>query len=430
MRESIVAEPPGLSSTLARDRDDAGIERDAPAREPGAIVLGETVTAERRPFAALGLVVDEWRALAARALEPNIFYEPAFALAAAPVFAADGGAVLVWSRARAPGPPRRLIGLFPVAEQRRRYGFSWPMLCGWTHPYAPLGVPLVDRDAADAAIAAFLDYVSGDRAGAKILLLPLIAQDRPFALALDRVIARRGGRVALFAPHQRAMLAPGDDRARYLDHAIGRKRRKELRRQRRRLEDSAAVTLATAVSRDAVGAALGEFLALEARGWKGRRGTAALGRAGITRFMETAITGLAADGMARVDRLLVGGRTVAAAITLRSANAAWFFKIAYDETLARASPGVQLTLDITTALLADAGIARVDSCASENHTMIDHLWRERLALADRLVAIGPGHAGTFALVCRLERLRGGAIAMAKRVRDIWQDAWPAPRHRR
>ena len=34
------------------------------------------------------------------ALEPNVFYEPAFAFAAAPVFGPDVGAVLVWSRAR------------------------------------------------------------------------------------------------------------------------------------------------------------------------------------------------------------------------------------------------------------------------------------------------------------------------------------------
>ena len=41
---------------------------------------------------------DEWRDLARRALEPNVFYDPAFALAAAPVFGADAGAVLVWSK--------------------------------------------------------------------------------------------------------------------------------------------------------------------------------------------------------------------------------------------------------------------------------------------------------------------------------------------
>ena len=64
----------------------------------------------------------------------------------------DPGAVLVWSKIRP-----RLIGLFP-ARIERRYGVM-ATLTGWTHPYAPFGVPLVDRDEADAAISGFLDHV-------------------------------------------------------------------------------------------------------------------------------------------------------------------------------------------------------------------------------------------------------------------------------
>ena len=52
------------------------------------------------------------------------------------------------------------------------------MLTGWTHPYAPLGVPLVDRDEADAAIGAFLDHVAADPDTApRWCMLPLIARD-------------------------------------------------------------------------------------------------------------------------------------------------------------------------------------------------------------------------------------------------------------
>src|SRR5580693_1581015 len=56
-----------------------------------------SLTVEWRDFAELSSIVREWRELAERALEPNIFYEPAFALAAAPVFGGNAGALLVWS---------------------------------------------------------------------------------------------------------------------------------------------------------------------------------------------------------------------------------------------------------------------------------------------------------------------------------------------
>ena len=90
--------------------------------------------------------------------------------------------------------------------------------------------------------------------------------------------------------------------------------------------------------------------------------------------------------------------------------------LAYDEGFARSSPGVQLMLDVTEALLADSALAETDSCATANHPMIDRLWRERLALADRLIPLRPT-PHPFALACWLESLRGTAIMAAKAVRD-------------
>ena len=44
----------------------------------------QNLLVERRPLAALDDIVDPWRRLAERAAEPNVFYTPDFALAAAP----------------------------------------------------------------------------------------------------------------------------------------------------------------------------------------------------------------------------------------------------------------------------------------------------------------------------------------------------------
>ncbi|MGC2135815.1 MAG: hypothetical protein WA661_21410, partial [Xanthobacteraceae bacterium] len=86
---------------------------------------------EWRWLAELLSVTDDWRDLAGRAIEPNIFYDPGFALAAASVFGNDVGAVLVWSGTT----PRRLLGFFPAHISERRYGLKLPVLVGWTHPY-------------------------------------------------------------------------------------------------------------------------------------------------------------------------------------------------------------------------------------------------------------------------------------------------------
>lgn len=44
----------------------------------------QSLVTERRALSSLADAIEPWRRLAARAGEPNVFYEPAFALAAAP----------------------------------------------------------------------------------------------------------------------------------------------------------------------------------------------------------------------------------------------------------------------------------------------------------------------------------------------------------
>jgi CelD/BcsL family acetyltransferase involved in cellulose biosynthesis len=375
---------------------------------------GRRLHVQWRELTALADIADAWKALAARALEPNIFYEPAFALAAAPAFGREVGAILVWSDSE----PNRLEGLFPVRVERRRYGLQLPILIGWTHPYAPFGAPLVDRDGAEDAIDAALEFVAADAGLPDLLLLPFAPAAGPFANALALAVFKRQGRIARFAQHGRALLAPSLARANYLAGALTAKKHKELRRQARRLAERGKLYTVTASEPSRIVEALDAFVALESRGWKGRARSAAALDPNIERFMRRAIRALAAAGQARVDRLMLGDRVIAAAVLLRSGWAGWFWKITYDEELARASPGVQLALELTESLLADPTIGRVDSCATPDHPMIDHLWRDRLVLADQLIALGPETGGRFKLACGLEGLRRAAIDAGKWARKL------------
>ncbi|MBX9774354.1 MAG: GNAT family N-acetyltransferase [Xanthobacteraceae bacterium] len=363
----------------------------------------------------LAAFAPELRDLTARAVAPNAFYEPAFMAAAAPVFGRGVMAGLVWRRAM----PRQLTGFFPVAIEQRRYGLRMPMLVGWTHSYGPLGAPLVDRDCADAAVAAWLDHIAADPTLPKLMLMPYLPAEGAVAQAFDAALAHRDGRSEHFALHRRALLAPTGDRAGYLDHAMPHKKRKELRRLRKRLAEIGTLTSTTiAKGPTALTAAVLDFLALEASGWKGRAGTAAKGNDAVHCFVVEAVSALAAEGKASVARLTLDNRAIAAIVTLRSGDEAWCWKIAYDEGFSRASPGVQLLLDVTDDLLADAGIARADSCATPSHPMIDHIWRERLALSDRLMCVAKCDPTLFAHLCRMESLRRSAIDKLKWLRGL------------
>jgi CelD/BcsL family acetyltransferase involved in cellulose biosynthesis len=373
----------------------------------------DSFTVQWLELSELQSIVGDWRELAARALVPNVFYEPAFALAAAPLFGRDVGAVLVWSGTA----PRKLLGLFPARREFRRYGFKLPMLVGWTHPFAPFGAPLVEREAAEPVIAAWLAHVASDSERPGLLLLPYLPQDGPFAAALTAILRRAQMRAADFNRHARALLAPSGDRSAYVEHALGPSQFRELRRTARQLSELGALLFTTATEPDAVAAAVEDFLALEATGWKGEAGAAAAHGGDVRGFVKAAVTALAVERKVAINRVFLDGRPIAAAITLRSGDTAWLWKVASDQALARYSPGVMLAASLTEELVEDASVERADSCVTADHGVMNRTWSERLPLSDLMIATRSD--APFARAERLETMRSTATAAAERVRSLF-----------
>jgi hypothetical protein len=80
------------------------------------------------------------------------------------------------------------------------------------------------------------------------------------------------------------------------------------------------------------------------------------------------------------------------------------FKTAFDEAFARFSPGVLLQID-NLAILDRPEIAWMDSCAAEQHPMIDSLWAERRALIRVTIPLtGVQRRLAYATARTLERL--------------------------
>jgi CelD/BcsL family acetyltransferase involved in cellulose biosynthesis len=333
----------------------------------------------------LGAVsVQAWESLAERAIEPNAFFHPAWTRAVAKHARGKSGAqaLLAWD-----SPSRqRLVGFLPVVSAWRALRVPIPVLVAW-QAYAPLTVPLLDRDATDAGARGLLEAAA--RAGAQAILFSSLASDSAAAHALHRAAARFGGGPHLMNAHTRAMLDATQKPDEAVRNSLGAKKFKELRRQRNRLADAGEITFAVAASPAGVTAALDGFLKLEASGWKGERGTALAKDTGDTEFIRRALADLAANGNAEIATLARDGTPVAAGLLLRHGRRAYFFKIAYDEAAAKMSPGVQLCLNITRHLCADTMIDDADSTAVANHPMIDHIWRGRMQVADVLVPTRP-----------------------------------------
>ena len=354
---------------------------------------------------------DDWSELVESSLESNVFLEPAFTLTSAqhcspahrPVF-------LCVSDLSRGGQNGRLIGLSALEWKHRGFG---AIARGWNSKLGALGTPLLDLVHGAEAFDLMLDWFTRNSRRTAGLLLPAIPAAGPTA----RLIAARALALNLhqrtFDDHFRAVLPAGGDIDAIWRETIRRKRMKELRRQRRRLDDSGQLTWGSARGPGDVRVAFERFMALEARGWKGDQGSALLCDPGVATFARTMTRVLAREGKCRIDSLDLDGEPVAMGITLISGKSAALWKIAYDEDFAGLSPGVQFTLEYTRRQLAEDSINFTDSCAIADHPMIDKIWPERMPMVDIFTAVSPEQSTAFHASAWREDMRRRARRFAK-----------------
>jgi CelD/BcsL family acetyltransferase involved in cellulose biosynthesis len=353
--------------------------------------------------------LSQWRALTDRAIEPNGYYLPPWELAVDTFASGRTGASALLARNETAGAGR-LIGLLPVVSMMRAYKIPLPALVS-AHPYGTLCTPLLDRNRPHDAAAGLLD--AARQAGAHALLLRDVALDGATMNALGEVLQRDGLRPRVLQSQLRACLDATRDADELLRDALGSKKLKELRRQRHRLAEHGAVRFDVARTREDVAAALEIFLHLEASGWKGKRGTALVQDEGDAAFIRRAAPALAENGQCEIVTLHAGTTPVAAGLVLRHQDRAFFFKLGIDEDFAKASPGVQLTLDLTRHLCADPAIATADSTASADHPMINPIWRGRLKMGDVIIPLRRNDPVVTAIHAAM-KLRHGLREAARR----------------
>lgn len=379
----------------------------APARPMRSAALAGCRVLETVP-------VQNWTALLRSAAEPNGFFDPGFALPAARHARGSGAEAALCAYLDS-----TLIGLLPVTNAWHAYRLPLPVMVS-AQPYTMLGTPLLAAEQAETAAEGLLD--AARRAGAQLLDLHMVDLDGTAMAALAAVAKRRGLALTVHREHERAALAVPEDAEAYLRSGMGAKKLKELRRQRHRLDEEGSVAFHRHADSAAIASALERFLALESEGWKGKRGTGLGQDRGDIRFVTEASAALSASGGLEIFEMTLDGRTLAIGLILRQRNTALFFKVAYDESFARYSPGVQLTVELTRQFAEDPEIAFADSAALPGHPMIDHVWRERRRIGNVLIATrsGPIAALCATAIIQRDRLREAAKRLVHTVQSKLQ----------
>lgn len=189
--------------------------------------------------------------------------------------------------------------------------------------------------------------------------------DTSFLPALQRAFRGRGLVVARPLPQRACPSIALDESWLEPERHFNARRRSDFRRMQRAAEKLGKVTfeILSLGIRELPGL-LEEAMAIEARGWKGRSGTALAHDEQQARFYRH-YAGLAAEaGILRLCFMRIDGTAVAMQLAAETERRFWLFKIGYDEACKRCSPG-NLLLRETIRYAAARGLVSYEFLGKE-----------------------------------------------------------------
>lgn len=339
------------------------------------VSLVSSATAELLPIGSIQeALIPSWQKLARNVVEPNIFYEhwtlePAFKhFSTHP----ELHLFLFWA-----GAPMKsdLLGLLPVGPSLQFGRLPVPFVQNWKHHNSFLGTPLVRSGFENQFWTALFQAIDAkDWPG--FLHIRGLTVGGSLDQVLRSVCARQKRRCDLVHSEARALLRSDLDADSYYAETVRGKKRKELRRQANRLGEMGDLQFARHNDDLDLNSWIDEFLTLERQGWKGQNGSALDCADDTRRFFREALFGAASLGQLERHDLRLDGKPLAMLVNFLSGTGSFSFKTTFDEGYARFSPGVLLQLE-NLKILERRDIDWMDSCAAEDHNMIDSLWSGR-----------------------------------------------------
>ncbi len=293
-----------------------------------------------------------------------------------------------------------LVAALPVTRRRARLATP-----------ADWHTPVVEAAALDAAALELLARSLAEAAPAA-LAVDFVEAGSPTATAIPAALRAAGYSIRSQARMHSPYIDLSSGAAAYFDGLESRKKR-ELRRRRRRLDEAGTVGFAVSDGPIGLTSLLDEAFGVEASGWKGRRGTAIASDPAVTAMYRSAAAWAASRGMLVVGTLRLDGRLLAFDLALEHRGAHYLLKTGFDPEAGRFAPAMQLrALMIERAF--DVGLASYEFAGTDDPWKIE--WTDTVRRIVRIDAYAPAVRGAAAHVGDLagRRLR----RLGKRLRTV------------
>ncbi len=321
----------------------------------------------------LDSIEQEWHDLIAECEDENPFFTPAFLQSALKSLATETPVKILCIR-----DTDRLIGLLPVVNVKGFAKAPFHYLKSWMHPYCYLGAPLI-RDGNDAAfITAVHDGLSGLPNAPKLLRMERVPALSNLITCVDSVLADNSN--LLSGEIQRSAIIGAFNYSDHLKTNITSRKRSDLSRLSRRLNEVGDVDFQLMSSNDDVDKWIDDFLTLENKGWKGKAGTSLAANANDKAFFIQMTRDMATQNRLVMQRMTVDSTIVAMSTNFLHNGQGYGFKACYDEDFSQYSPGVLASLNLMEYLGELKELRFFDSCMSPDKSSLQRFWPHKRGL--------------------------------------------------
>jgi hypothetical protein len=323
--------------------------------------------------------VQEWVALESRALEPNVYLSPHFSLPAIKHLAPElkPSIIAIYSRQL---DRSRLVGLAIVVLCPPRRDFPFKHLMCFESIHSFLSGILLDRDVAVPAANKFFEYLLKPGAPWHGLRINNWRGSGVQGDVMHAAAKSHGVKWCQAQSFNRAVLEPAsvNETAYQTSYtaAGGKDMDRRVRRLRELGEVSTRVLRGSQVTDDTVAC----FLALEDREWA-RQTKTSLIAAGHETFFKDLCRPMIDESRVFVSEILINGRPVASTFNFIAGNYGFAFKIGWDQSLAKMSPGIINELwFMRDASTSCNELRQIDSGASAG-SFIEKIWPGRTTIS-------------------------------------------------
>ncbi len=322
-----------------------------------------------------------WRSLALRAIDANPMCEPNCVLAAAAHLPYGHEISLVVVEAR-----DRFYAATPIRRLARHGSFRLPVASTDIRRMTYLGTPLVDRERPVEAWAEMLKTLSTHRSdGGWMYFVVSWLSDGPAFSALRQATSRLRFPMQVLEDFEQPLLHRRTD-GNYTDGQSKRHLSDYRRRAKRMAEHLGAELEVVNLAGDA--AAVDEFIALEAAGYKRDNGVAMRTQPGEPAYFADMCRRFAAEDRLHLLTLRAGERTVAMQISLEADPGLFLIKVSHDEELNHFDPGVQLHLRAMEYFHNATGAEWIDVCTFPDNDLLLRLYPDRRRTLSVLIGLG------------------------------------------